>query len=192
MKYFLLCCACRVKPEVESTATELPLLHDLKELPVYAQPCKMLTTQEAMSVLLNSELEESLICTKVPFAVEVNAVFVVDLNKLASPNDVVCDDMGVWTWGGSSKRWISVDEEGFVTFLKKCQTDENDESCYLVWKRYYFLKSSPDVKRMIIILEGKITCASVMYCTCMQVCINFIGVVFGVWNIIILFTFQLN
>ena len=177
---------------MESTATELPLLHDLKELPVYAQPCKMLTTQEAMSVLLNSELEESLICTKVPFAVKVNAVFVVDLNKLASPNDVLCDDMGVWTWGGSSKRWISVDEEGFVTFLKKCQTDENDESCYLVWKRYYFLKFSPDVKRMIIILEGKITCASVMYCTRMQVCINFICVVFGVWNIIFLFTFQLN
>ena len=91
----------------------------------------MLTTQEAISVLLNSELE-SLICTKVPFAVEVNAVFIVDLNKLASPNDVVCDDMGVRTWGGSSKRWISVDEEGFVTFLKKCLTDENDESCYLV------------------------------------------------------------
>ena len=63
----------------------------------------MLTTQEAVSVLLNSELRESSICTKVPFSVEVNAVFVVDLNKLASPNDVFCDDMGVWTWGGSSR-----------------------------------------------------------------------------------------
>lgn len=130
---FFSCSACRVKPEVESIATELPLLHNLKELPVYAQSCKMLTTQEAMSMLLNSELEESLICTTVPLSVEVNTVFVVDLNKLASLNDVLCDDMGAWTWGGSSKRWISVDEEGFVTFLKKCQTDENDESCYLVW-----------------------------------------------------------
>ena len=83
----------------------------------------------------------------------------------------------LWTWGGSSTRWISADEEGFVTFLKKCHTDDN-ESCYLVWKRYYFLKSSPDVKRMII-LEGKITCASVMYCTCMQMCINFICLVVG-------------
>ena len=63
--------------------------------------------------------------------------------------------MGVWTWGGSSKRWISVDEEGDVTFLKKCQTAGKGDTCYLVWKRYYHLKSSPDVKRMIIILEGK-------------------------------------
>ena len=35
----------------------------------------------------------------IPFSVEMNAVFVVDLNKLTSPNDVLCDDMGVWTWG---------------------------------------------------------------------------------------------
>lgn len=70
-------------------------------------------------MLLSLELKESSICTKVPFSVEMNAVFVVNLNKLASPNDVLYDGMGVWTWGGSSKRWISVDEEGFITFLKR-------------------------------------------------------------------------
>ena len=95
----------------------------------------MLTTQEAVSVLLNSELWESSICTKVPFSVEVNAVFVVDINKLVSPNDVLCDDMGVWTWLESSKRQIVVDEASFITFLKECQTEGNDESCYLVQKR---------------------------------------------------------
>ena len=51
----LLLCTCRVKPEVQSTASKFSRLHDLKELPVYAQPCKMLTTQEAMGVL-SSEL----------------------------------------------------------------------------------------------------------------------------------------
>ena len=154
---------------MQSTATEISRLHDLKELPVYAQPCKMLSTQEVIGVLLNAELQKSSICTKVPFSVEINAVFVIDLNKLASPNDVLCDDMGVWIWGGSSKRWILVDEEGFVTFLKKCQTEGNDESCYLVWKCYYYLKSSPDVKRMIIILEGKSECMSVISCKCAPV-----------------------
>lgn len=48
-------------------------------------------------MLLNSELRESSICTKVPFSVKVNAVFVVDLNKLASPNDILCDD--IWVYG---------------------------------------------------------------------------------------------
>ena len=82
---------------MESATAELSRLHNLKELPVYAQPCKMLTTQEAVSVLLNSELRESSICTKVPFSVKVNAVFVFDLNKLASPNDMLCDD--IWAYG---------------------------------------------------------------------------------------------
>lgn len=103
-------------------------------------------------MLLNSELYNSSICSKVPFSVEMNAVFVVDLNKLTSPNDITCDDMGVWKWGGSRKRWLSVDDEGFVSFFEK---KENEEDCYLVWKRYYSLKASPDVKQMIIVLEGK-------------------------------------
>lgn len=128
----------------------LSLLHNLQELPVYAQPTKLLTTEECVTILLNSELSNSLICGKVPFSVETNAVFVVDLNKLTSPNDITCDNMGVWKWGGSRKRWLSVDDEGFVSFLEK----NEDEDCYLVWKRYFSLKASPDVKRMIIVLQG--------------------------------------
>ena len=140
----------RVEPAVQQNKTR-SLLHDLQELPVYAQPTKLLTTQECITVLLNSELSNSSICGKVPFSVETNAVFVVDLNELSSPNDITCDDMGVWKWGGSRKRWLLVDDEGFVSFLEK---KEGGEDCYLVWKRYYSLKASPDVKRMIIVLEG--------------------------------------
>ena len=37
---------------------EITNLHDIEELPVYAQPLKMISTQEAVHVLLNSELSE--------------------------------------------------------------------------------------------------------------------------------------
>ena len=47
---------------------------------------RMVSTQEAMNVLLNAELSDSQICTRVLFNVEVNALFVVDLNQLSSPN----------------------------------------------------------------------------------------------------------
>ena len=76
-------------------------LHDIKQLPVYTQPNKLLTTQECVTVLLNSNLKEIFICSRVPFAVEINAAFIVDLNRLSSPSDITCDDMGVWKWGGS-------------------------------------------------------------------------------------------
>ena len=102
-------CFNRVKAEVESLST----LHNLPELPIYAKPKKMLTTQEAINVLLSFGLEESFICSRVPFGVEINSAFVVDLNKLTSPRDILCDDMGVWNWGGSMKRWIHVNKRGF-------------------------------------------------------------------------------
>ena len=141
-----------MKPQVKS---ELTYLHDIKELPVYDQPTKLLTTQEAIGVLLFSGLCDTSICTRVPISVEKNSVFIVDLNKLSSPGDITCDDMGAWTWGGSNKRWVSVEEDGFVSFLKKSGEVALDESCYHVWKRYYALKSSPDIKRMILVLEGQ-------------------------------------
>lgn len=141
----------RVKSEVKSTTK----LHGLQELPVYDHPEKILSTQEAITALLSCDLKESSICTRVPFSVEINAAFIVDLNKLNSPKDVLCDDMGVWSWGGSNKRWILVDESGFVTFLKnKPEDNKSGDTCFCVWKRYYSLKASPDVKKMIMLLEG--------------------------------------
>ena len=72
------------------------LLHNKKELPIYTRASKMLSTQECVHVLLYSELEKSSICTRVPFAIDINSVFIVDMNKLASTKDIFCDDMGVW------------------------------------------------------------------------------------------------
>ena len=92
----------RVKPILEQSST-LAHLHNLKELPVYAQPSKLLSTKEYVNVLLNANLQDSSICSRVPFAIEGNAAFIVDLSKLSSSNDVTCDDMGVWKWGGSRK-----------------------------------------------------------------------------------------
>jgi len=57
--------------------------------------------------------------------------------------------MGVWKWGGSRRKCMLVDENGFVLFLDDKVEDAN---CYLVWRRYYILKISPDVKYLIIVL----------------------------------------
>ena len=144
----LLLCIYRTKSVVNNI-----LLHDIEELPVYEQPQQFFTTEEAATALLNSNLKEESICTQIPFSVEINAAFIVDLNKFDSPKDILCDDMGVWSWGGSNKRWISIDKNGFVTFLKS-EPSVSGENCFHVWKRYYSLKASPDVKKMILLLEG--------------------------------------
>ena len=131
-------------------------LHGRKQLPIHSRSTKMLSTQECIDTLLNSDLQENSICTEVPFSVGINASFVVDLNRLKSPKDVLCDDMGTWKWNGSYHKWCLVDAEGCVKILTS--KADSDKSCYRIWKRYYFLQASPDVKKMVVMLEGK-------YCT---------------------------
>ena len=111
----------------------------------------MLSTQECVGVLLNSKLDMKLVCTKVPFSINVNSVFIVDMSQLNSTKDVFCDDMGVWKWGGSYKKWCLVGEDGRVETL---ESKSSTRMCYRVWKRYYALQSNPDIRRMIVMLEG--------------------------------------
>ena len=107
-----------------------------------------------MNVLLDSDLKLESVCTEVPFAVSTSAVFVVDLS---SAKDILCDDMGAWKWSGSFRRWYSVSNQGFVKLLGKNEPEGGLLSdTYHVWKRYYCLQASPDVKKMVVILEGGI------------------------------------
>ena len=41
------------------------------------------------------------------------------MSNLSDPKDVMCDDMGVWRWKGSYRRWLSVDEKGCIETIGK-------------------------------------------------------------------------
>ena len=127
------------------------LLHDKPSLPIYSMNNKFLTTQDAVNVLLDPDLKPDVICTQVPFSLSINGIFVVDLSKLNSIKDLLCDDMGVWTWNGSFRRWCTISQDGLVKLLEKnISSNELRPDSYRVWKRYYFLKASPDVRKMLM------------------------------------------
>ena len=62
------------------------------------------------------------------------------------------DDMGVWQWKGSYRVWASV-EDGEVITTGKNQPDS--EHAYQLWQRYYENKTSPDVKKYVVLLQGE-------------------------------------
>ena len=70
--YFLALNFCRVEPALKQDA-KMTMLHEIKELPVHAQSNKIMLTEECVTVLLNADLKESSICSRVPFAVDINA-----------------------------------------------------------------------------------------------------------------------
>ena len=46
--------------------------------------------------------------------------------------------------------------EGFVKLLEKVEPESGLSSdAYHIWKRYYCLQASPNVKKMVVILEGR-------------------------------------
>ena len=57
-------------------------LHGCLDLPIYAKETKLLSTEGIMNTILNPDLSEKQICSKVPFGVNCNSVFLVDLSKL--------------------------------------------------------------------------------------------------------------
>ena len=83
----------------------------------------------------------SKMCEHVPFGVNCNSSFIIDMNCLSNPKDILCDDMGTWKWKGSYCSWLSVDEHGFVTALEKDIPDSPSSMHYRIWKRYYCNKS---------------------------------------------------
>jgi hypothetical protein len=69
--------------------------------------------------------------------------------------NISCDDMGSWKWSGSFNSWCLVSCEGFVKLLGKDVPESGLSSdTYHIWKRYYCLQASPDVKKMIVLLKG--------------------------------------
>ena len=130
-------------------------LHDLSTLPIYCQPSKQLNTTQRVNILLDPELSSDSLCTRVPFDINCNSVFVIGMSSLMNPKDIVCDDMGVWRWKGSYQRWLSVDETGYIETIGKSLTEIPDVPCYHIWKRYYENKSSTDLSRMVVTMKGK-------------------------------------
>lgn len=94
---------------------------------------------------------KELISGSVPHAVQENATFLIDLDKLPNRKDVFADDNGVWTMKGSRSKSYSIEKNanGQVISLNKSQ--ENGD--IIVRRRPYVCKSCPEYHKTIISIE---------------------------------------
>ena len=75
-----------------------------------------------------------------------------DLNSVKDVGDVLVNDMGVWQWKWSYRVWCAVEDDEVVTAVK---SRPNSEHAYQLWQRYYENKTSPDVKKYSVFLQGE-------------------------------------
>ena len=67
----------------------------------------------------------------------------------------MCDDMRVWRWKGSCRKWLNNGEKGCIETIGKALKTVPDIPWYCIWMRYYENKSSQDLSKMVVAMEGK-------------------------------------
>ena len=100
--------------------------------------------------LLNAEKSHpSLIATTHPIRVENNACFLVDLDQLQDPEDLLCDDLGSWNQSKTSvKKYQLGRKKGHVTKIIK-QPDYADGK-HSVFRRTFVNRSDNSMRKTIV------------------------------------------
>ena len=91
-----------------------------------------------LSILLDPNLKDELICNTQPVNVEHNSTFIVDLLQLGSSKDIYVGDMGSSKYNGVYHTWVSVESDGFMISHGKSKPAKcEDELLYHLVKKYF-------------------------------------------------------
>ena len=129
-------------------------------LPVYewlsSKSKRLYSPEQLFKILLDPKLQSSdVLCSKVPTSISSSVVFIVDVNKLDDPNDLLCDDMGVW-------RNNRVDRGGYVVSMSGEQVNtvekslSNEEGAYILKRVYRVHGTNNRLKKLTVCVYGKL------------------------------------
>ena len=123
---------------------------------VFSQIKKSLSSSEILNIILGKE-HENKITDKVPIGVKKNATYVIDTSKLASPNDVRADDLGVWVNNGVRRTFVTCNVScGKVKNIEVIKSSCFPVKAHQIVRSYFYHKHSKDFKRSIIELLGEL------------------------------------
>lgn len=82
---------------------------------VYEHPPPKYSAEAILKILLDPNIDKSKICTTRPTVIKRSSTFVVNVTKLGHPDDIKCDNFGVWSHSGSHPVVFKVHmENGYV------------------------------------------------------------------------------
>ena len=118
---------------------------------------RVFTVEQIVKTLLDPKLEQSgKVCRKLPVSISHNVVFIVDVSKLDDPNDVNCDDMGVWRNNRVDTVFFHASiTEREVTFVEKCCCGA--EAAYQLKRVYRDHGTNPSFHKITASITGEPT-----------------------------------
>ena len=122
-----------------SSVKKIHYLNGQQDVPIHSFQKRRPSTTEAVGIIHDLDLDRERVCTSQPTCISKDSVFIVDLQQLKHPSDVLFDDMGTWVCNGCRRTWITVDEDGELEFFNK-NNPKDRENCYKVVRKYYIHK----------------------------------------------------
>ena len=118
------------------------------------QGCRMVTLENfenpfIIPLLMNCKMDNpEVISSRMPYSIQENGTFIIDLNSLDHRRDIFCDDNGVWEMTGNREKLYSVTKnlDGQVSSLCKVSS----EADISVRRRPYTCKSYPQFHKTIL------------------------------------------
>ena len=125
-----------------------------EEFPVYEVPPPKYSAERILRILLDPTIS-SKVCSKRPVSITSSATFVIDITKLADPEDVKNDNFGSWSHSGSHPTTyrVNVEEDGYVR-VEKCAPGATGADVVYLRRLHSVHPSNNHFKRLITFVSG--------------------------------------
>ena len=126
-------------------------------VPIFERPPDKYSAMRIMKILLSSTMDENKIAYKQPIEVQRSSTFVVDLTKLAHPDDIKRDAYGRWVQNGSHTDVFkcSYYEDGEV-YSDKVAPGASGTDVYYLRRLHCVHPSNNSFRRILAFICGKL------------------------------------
>ena len=126
-------------------------------MPIFERPPSKYTAIRIMQILLSSTLDERKVATRRPIEVHQSSTFVIDLTKLAHPDDIKRDSYGRWLQKGSHNDVFRCryDEDGEV-YIDKMAPGATGSDIYYLRRQHCVHPSHSAFRRILAFICGKL------------------------------------
>ena len=124
-------------------------------VPIFEKPPSKYSAMRIMKILLKQSHDEQRVAYKRPVEVQSSSTFLVDLTRLAHPDDIKKDSYGKWLHKGSHNDVFrcSYDKDGEVS-IEKAATGQN---VYYLRRLHCVHPSHSGFRRILAFICGKYT-----------------------------------
>ena len=123
---------------------------------MYEFPPPKYSAEGVIRILLDPHLDVSKVCARRPTDVSVSSTFIVNISKLAHPDDVKNDNFGVWVHSGSHPQVfkVHVDADDDYIGVEKCAAGATGRDVVYLQRLHSVHPSNKAFKRMIAFISG--------------------------------------